>query len=38
VIEGVETDEVFSLISNFEVDYYQGYLFGKPQKKEMFEV
>jgi diguanylate cyclase (GGDEF)-like protein len=38
VIEGVETDEVFSLISNFEVDYYQGYLFGKPQKKEVFEV
>lgn len=37
-LEGIETKEEFDLVSNLEIDYIQGYYFGKPQpKKSIFE-
>ncbi|MDU1911858.1 EAL domain-containing protein [Fusobacterium sp.] len=32
-LEGIETKEEFELVSNLEIDYIQGYYFGKPQSK-----
>lgn len=32
-LEGIETKEEFELVSNLEIDYIQGYYFGKPQTK-----
>lgn len=37
-LEGIETKEEFDLVRNLEIDYIQGYYFGKPQpKKNIFE-
>lgn len=36
VAEGVENQEQFNLLSNYNVNYYQGYLFDKPMKTEEF--
>lgn len=32
LLEGVETEEEYDLVRPMELDYIQGYLFGKPQK------
>ncbi|WP_457561524.1 putative bifunctional diguanylate cyclase/phosphodiesterase [Caminibacter pacificus] len=37
VAEGVEYQEQFEVLKELGVDYFQGYLFAKPLKKEEFE-
>jgi diguanylate cyclase (GGDEF)-like protein/PAS domain S-box-containing protein len=37
VAEGVETEEDFMLLKALDCEYYQGYYFSKPIKKEEFE-
>lgn len=31
IVEGVETEEQFQLLSSAKIDYFQGFYFGKPQ-------
>lgn len=33
-LEGVETQEEFDLVKNMQLDYIQGYFFGRPMEKE----
>ena len=35
-VEGIETEDEFAKISEFDADYLQGFLFGKPQPAEEF--
>lgn len=36
-LEGIETEEEYQIVKEFGLDYCQGYYFGKPMKKEIFE-
>lgn len=36
-IEGVEEEEEYSALNEIELDYLQGYLFGRPVTEEVFE-
>lgn len=33
-VEGIEDEKELKLVKNMNVDYIQGYYFGKPQSKE----
>lgn len=33
-LEGIETEEEYALVSDMDIDYQQGYLFGKPMKAD----
>lgn len=35
-LEGLETKEEYSIVSHMQLDYIQGYLFGKPVPKKQF--
>lgn len=37
VVEGVETKEQYNMLSNYQCDYLQGYLFSRPLPVEQFE-
>lgn len=36
-LEGVETNEEYGLVKDMQLDYIQGYLFGRPVPREEFE-
>ena len=36
-IEGVEEEEEYSALDKIELDYLQGYLFGRPVTEQVFE-
>lgn len=36
-LEGVESQEEYEAVKAFDLDYIQGYYFGRPMKKEIFE-
>ena len=34
LLEGIETEEEFNVVEPMELDYIQGFLFGRPQSEE----
>ena len=35
-LEGVEEDEEMNVVSEMDLDFIQGYLYGKPEEAEKF--